>query len=45
MFHTNHFNKILVKMTNQKVQTALDIFFLDGIQAKIKVRMFDVSNL
>jgi len=32
-------------MTNQKAQTILDIFFLNDIQAKTKIRMFDVSGL
>jgi len=32
-------------MTNPKVGTALNIFLLDDIQAKTKIRMFDVSSL
>jgi len=32
-------------MTNQKAQTVLGIFFLNDIQAKTKMRMFDVSSL
>jgi post-segregation antitoxin (ccd killing protein) len=32
-------------MTNPKVRTALNIFLLDDIQAKTKIRMFDVSSL
>jgi hypothetical protein len=32
-------------MTNQKARIILVIFFLDDIQAKTKMRMFDVSGL
>jgi sRNA-binding regulator protein Hfq len=32
-------------MTNQKAQTVLNIFFLNDIQAKTKIRMFDVYGL
>ena len=38
-------NQYFMPMTNPKVGTALNIFLLDDIQAKTKIRMFDVSSL
>jgi len=32
-------------MTNQKAQIVLNIFFLNDIQVKTKIKMFDVSSL
>jgi hypothetical protein len=32
-------------MKNQKAQIVLGIFFLDDIQAKKKIRMFDIPGL